>query len=215
MISNLLFPIHLRHVPDQIQHLAGIAPLVIIPGDELHKVAVQHDARVFIEDAGVALTLHIRGYDLILREGDDALHRGVGGLLDRGADFRICRRAAEAGRQVNDGNVVRRHAEAHAREFALELRHHKPDRLGCAGGGRDDVVEHGTPGAVVAPGAVVDRLLLGGRGMNGGHQPLRDSEIVMHDLRKGRKAVRGTARILYPLLCFYATVYIHCLRLPT
>ena len=31
--------------------------------------------------------------------------------------------------------------------------------------------------------------------MNGGHQALRDAEIVMHDLRKGRKAVRGAARI--------------------
>jgi len=41
------------HVGHQIQDLVGVAPLVVIPGDQLHKVVVQHDAGGLVEDAGL------------------------------------------------------------------------------------------------------------------------------------------------------------------
>ena len=50
-----LFPIHLRHVLDQIQHLAGIAPLVVIPGDELNEVVPQHYAGPLVDYTGVGI----------------------------------------------------------------------------------------------------------------------------------------------------------------
>ena len=37
---------------DQIQNLVGIAPLVVVPGDQFHKILIEHDARFGIEDGG-------------------------------------------------------------------------------------------------------------------------------------------------------------------
>ena len=32
------------HVADEIQQLVAVTPLVVVPGNQLHKVIVQHDA---------------------------------------------------------------------------------------------------------------------------------------------------------------------------
>ena len=43
-LINISAVIHRIHIVDQIQHLVGIAPLVVIPGNELHEPVIQHDA---------------------------------------------------------------------------------------------------------------------------------------------------------------------------
>ena len=48
---RLSFLIHRVHVGHQIQDFVGVAPLVIIPGDELYEVVIQHDAGGLVEDA--------------------------------------------------------------------------------------------------------------------------------------------------------------------
>ena len=39
--------VHLIHVGDQVQELIGVAPLVIVPGDELDEVIVLGIASIF------------------------------------------------------------------------------------------------------------------------------------------------------------------------
>ena len=51
VFSPSILMVHLIHVGNEVQQLVGIAPLVVIPGDELYKVVVQHDAGGLVEDA--------------------------------------------------------------------------------------------------------------------------------------------------------------------
>ena len=39
-----------RHVCDKVYDAAGVAPLVIVPRNEFHKVIVQRDSRLCVED---------------------------------------------------------------------------------------------------------------------------------------------------------------------
>ena len=49
----LRFAVHSVHVGHEIQDLVGVAPLVVVPGDQLDEVVVQHDARRLVKDAGL------------------------------------------------------------------------------------------------------------------------------------------------------------------
>ena len=44
--------IHVVHVLEHTDHHIAVAVLVVIPGDELHKIVVQQDAGLFVKDAG-------------------------------------------------------------------------------------------------------------------------------------------------------------------
>ena len=48
-----LLVVHLVHVGHEVQQLAGVAPFVIIPRDELHKIVIQHDTGSLVKDAGL------------------------------------------------------------------------------------------------------------------------------------------------------------------
>jgi hypothetical protein len=52
---RLLRSIHLRHVRDEVDDLAGITPLVAVSSRELDEPGVQHDARLGVEDAGAGV----------------------------------------------------------------------------------------------------------------------------------------------------------------
>ena len=81
VFSPSILMVHLIHVGNEVQQLVGIAPLVVIPGDELYKVVVQHDARRLIEDTGLGEAGQVRGNHLVPGAGDDALHAVLGGVL--------------------------------------------------------------------------------------------------------------------------------------
>ena len=65
----------------QIQHLAAVAPLIVVPCQKLYEMIIQHDTRTLIEDTGIGDTLQIGGYYLILYIRDDALHATLGSFL--------------------------------------------------------------------------------------------------------------------------------------
>ena len=45
--------VHLVHVGHEVQQLAGVAPFVIIPCNELHEIVIQHDTGSLVKDAGL------------------------------------------------------------------------------------------------------------------------------------------------------------------
>ena len=55
----MLLRIHLCHMGDEIKHLVGITPLVVIPGDELYKMLVQADACTRIENGGARIGVKV------------------------------------------------------------------------------------------------------------------------------------------------------------
>ena len=57
------------------QDLVGIAPLVVVPGDQFHEGAVQCDAGFGVKHAGVAFADEVGGYDLLVGVGHHAFQR--------------------------------------------------------------------------------------------------------------------------------------------
>ena len=57
-ISSLLC-VNLRYMPDKIDHLAAIAPLVIIPCDKLYKVGVKTYAGGSVKRADMRVRIEI------------------------------------------------------------------------------------------------------------------------------------------------------------
>mmetsp|Transcript_23254 Transcript_23254/g.68964 ORF Transcript_23254/g.68964 Transcript_23254/m.68964 type:complete len:290 (+) Transcript_23254:1003-1872(+) len=106
-----------------------------------------------------------------------------------GADVRVGSLLAEDARQVDDGDVGRRHAERHAGQLAVQVRQHLADGLGGAGRGRDDVLARAAAAAPVLARGAVDRLLRGGRRVHGRHQALDDPVLLVDDLGEWREAV--------------------------
>ena len=179
----------LQHTHD----LIAVAELVIVPGDQLDKVLIQHDAGGFVENAGAGIADHIGGNHLVGGIGDDALHVGFAGVTDGIADVSVGSRGAQTGGQIHHGHIGGGNAEGHAGHLAHQAGNHAAHGLGSAGGGGNDVVQDGTAGAPVAAAAGVNRLLLGGGGVDGGHQALLDAKLIIDDLGQRCQTVCGAA----------------------
>ena len=183
------------HVGHEVQDLVGVAPLVVVPGDELDEVVVQHDAGGLVKDAGLGEAGEVGGDHLVGGVGDDALHAVAGGVLHGDADIVIAGGLTEPGGEVHHGDVVGGDAEAHAGHLALQLRDDQAHGLGGAGGGGDDVAHDAAARAPVTAGAGVHGLLLGGGGVDGAHQGLLDAEGIVDDLGHGGQAVGGAGGV--------------------
>lgn len=83
----------------------------------------------------------------------------------------------------------------HIRELAVERGDNLADGLGSTSGRGDDVVANGTATTPVLVRGTIDGLLGSGRGVDGCHQTLSNTELVMDDLGEGRKAVGGARRV--------------------
>src|SRR3954451_18196691 len=109
---------------DEVCHAAGVAPLVVVPGDDLDHIAQNH--RVDGADDGrVLVALEVHRDERLIGVVHDAIEVAVGGLLERLVDFFLGYFAAKDGGEVDDRNGRRGYAERHAREFALQLRDHE------------------------------------------------------------------------------------------
>lgn len=67
--------------------------------------------------------------------------------------------------------------------------------LGSTGRGRDNVGTSATASTPVLAGGTVDGLLGGGGSVNGGHQTLNDTKLVVNDLGKRGQAVGGAGSV--------------------
>ncbi len=64
--------IDLGNVGQKIEDTAGVAPLVVVPGDELDEVVVEGNTGLGIEDGGGVVAVHVGGDNLVLGVGEDA-----------------------------------------------------------------------------------------------------------------------------------------------
>mmetsp|Transcript_17219 Transcript_17219/g.25900 ORF Transcript_17219/g.25900 Transcript_17219/m.25900 type:complete len:334 (+) Transcript_17219:1164-2165(+) len=176
----------------ELDQAVGVAPLVVIPRDELHEGRGEHDACVGVEDGRMAVALEVGGDHLILSVAHDALPLGGRGLgLDESLDVTVRGLLGQLNGQVDDRDVGRGHAEGHASELAVERGDDLADSFGGAGGGRDDVLPRTTATTPVLARGAIDRLLRGGGGVHGGHEALDDAVLVVDDLGERGEAVSG------------------------
>lgn len=61
----------------QIDDTARIAPLVVVPGDKLHKIVVQRDTCLSVEDGGVGVAIEVARNDLVFCVGQNAFWQSV------------------------------------------------------------------------------------------------------------------------------------------
>merc|ERR1712151_1446880 len=93
--------VNLRHVLDQVHNTAGVAPLVVVPSDKLHKGVIQHDARLGIEGAGDGASLEVCGHESLIAVAKEALHVALRPPLDLRADLLVGRRLLQLTSQVH------------------------------------------------------------------------------------------------------------------
>mmetsp|Transcript_30212 Transcript_30212/g.78315 ORF Transcript_30212/g.78315 Transcript_30212/m.78315 type:complete len:272 (+) Transcript_30212:870-1685(+) len=179
----------LRHLLDEVKHTVRVAPLVVVPRDELDKVLVECNARLDVKDGGVRVSDEVAGDNLLVSVAEDALHWTLRSLLDLRADLLIRRALLEGDRQIDNRNIGRWHAERHACQNAVQAGQHLADRLGGAGARRDDVEACSAATAPVLGRWSIYDLLRRGDGVNGSHQTFGDGVIVVDDLGQWSEAV--------------------------
>lgn len=74
-VNHPLVAINLGDVGDEVEDTAGVAPLVVVPGDQLDEVLVQGDTGLGIEDGRVGVAVQVGGDNVILSVGQNAYSR--------------------------------------------------------------------------------------------------------------------------------------------
>ena len=92
--------------------------------------------------------------------------------------------------QVNDGNVRGRDSQRDTIQLTLQLRQDQRNRLGGAGGGRNNVQRRGTCTSQISVRSIQNSLVTS-VGVSGGHGTLDDAEVFVQNLGERRQAVGG------------------------
>ena len=70
--NKLLGAVNLGGVDDEVQHTAGVSPLVVVPGDQLDEVVVEGDTGLGIEDGRGGVTVQVGRDNVVLSVGEIA-----------------------------------------------------------------------------------------------------------------------------------------------
>ena len=167
-----------REPLDQVDDPVRVAPLVVVPGDDLARSRRRSAAVSWrVEDRRVRVADDV-GRDqrlLAVLEDARAAARAAAARM-RGVDLGGARRAAAAGTR---GRRSSRRAPAPAspcrRACPSSARQHLADRARGAGGGRDDVLGGGAAAAQVLVRHVGEALVVG-VGVHRGHEAVLDAE---------------------------------------
>ena len=189
--------VNLGHVADEVNHAARVTPLVVVPRDKLDEVGRKSNTSLSIEDGRERAGDEVRRNDLVLSVAHDALELLLGSTLDLLLDLVIGSRLLEANGEVNDGDVGGTNTESHTSKLTLELGDDETDGLSSTRAGRNNVGRSSTARAPVLAtlGGTIDGLLSSSDGVDGGHETLLDTPLVVDDLGKGSKAVGGARSV--------------------
>ena len=176
---------------DEVEHLVGVADLVVVPAHDLDECIRQCDTGLSVEDRRARIAEEVRRNDRLVGVAEDALELALARFLHRLADLVIGGGLFKVDGQVDDGDIQRGNAHGHTGQLAVERGDDFADGLGGAGGGGDDVARGRAAAAPVLQGRAVHGLLRGGDGVHGGHQAILDAKAVVQNLGDGGQAVRG------------------------
>merc|ERR1719327_1851019 len=179
------------NVLHQVNNTSRVSVLVVVPGNKLDEVGVEHDTGIGVEDGRSKASLEIGGDKRLVGGSQESLLDSLGAGLDVGADLFVGGGLLELAGQVNNGNINGRHTESHTGDLALEGRNDLGDGLGGTGGGRNDVARGSTSSTPVLSGGGVNNGLGGGHGVDGGHEGFLDDEFVVDGLDHRGKSVGG------------------------
>jgi hypothetical protein len=101
----LVGSILLGDVDQEVADTPRVAPLVVVPRDQLNEVLVQLDAGIGIEDGGSGVADEVGGDDVVFGVLDDALVLVLGTSLDDSLDLIVGSLLLEADNEINDGDI--------------------------------------------------------------------------------------------------------------
>src|SRR5919199_4363719 len=183
----------LAYVADEVNGAVGVAPLVVVPAQDLDGLAAGHRERR-IEDAARGVTDDVAGDYEGFGVFEDVLQFALGGLFEGGVHLIFRNLAREVGDEVGDGAVGDGYAQGHPVHLAPKIREDGADRARRARGGGDDVQGRRprAPGILVCS---IQELLVVGVGVAGGHVRRLHPEVVYEHLGHRHDAVGGTAGV--------------------
>src|SRR5450631_3310562 len=178
---------------DEVDDTVGVAPLVVVPAEDLDAVADDlGEGRV--NDGGKRVALEVRADQQVFVITEDALELALRGCLEGSVyGLDVGRLGADEG-QVNDGDVGGGNAQREAVELAVGFRDDELEGLGGAGGAGNHVDGSGASAAQILVREVEDDLIVG-VAVNGGHNAADDAAMREKNLDDGREAVGGAAGI--------------------
>src|SRR6185369_7981982 len=173
---------------NEVDHAAGVAPLVVVPRDHLQEVAVQHLGQQGIDDAAVGIAQHIARNHGILGVGQDALEFAFGRGFQCGVDRFRGGGFVQNGDEIDYRNIRGGDAHRITVQFTFEFGEDEADGLGGAGGGRNHVDRGGAGTAKIFVREVED-LLIVRIAVDRGHRAFLYTEALVDDLHDRREAV--------------------------
>jgi len=176
----------------EVNNTARVSVLVVVPGDKLDEVGVEHDTGIGIEDGRAEVTLEVSGDKGFVTVSKESLHLTLRLGLDDGADLLVGGALLKTAGQVNNGDIDGGDTESHTGKLANKGRNDLGDGLGGTGGRRDDVARGSTSSTPVLTGGGVDNGLGGGHGVDSGHEGFLNLELVVDGLDHRGKTVGGT-----------------------
>jgi len=188
------------HVPEQVDDAVRIAPLVVVPADELEEALLAGQVVLLrgeaVVDRGAVVMNEVGRDKLLTAVSENALQVGLGGLLEQAVDLLDGAVAGRGEGQVDDGDVEGGDAEGHAGELALGLGKDFADSLGRSGGRGDDIDRGRAAAAPVLLGNAVDRFLSRGGRVDRGHETAVDADALLHEhVDEGGEAVGGAGGV--------------------
>lgn len=137
----------------------------------------------------------VSGDQLFLGVSEVSFHRALSSGLDGVADGSVGGRLLESDGKIDDGGIDSRDTESHASEFTLDTRIDASDGLSGTSGGRNDVQGSGSSFSQLLLAGSVDGELGSGVGVDGGHEALDNSKVLVDDLNQRSEAVGGARSV--------------------
>ena len=183
----------LHEEEDEVFDAVGVAPLVVVPADDLAGVA-DDLGQLGVDDGGEGVALEVGGDQLFVGVAEVGLQGAVGGGLEGGVDALDVDGLLGDEGEIDDRDVGGGDTHGEAVELAVHLGDDEPEGLGGAGGARNHGESSGTGAAEVLVGGVEDDLIVG-VAVDRGHDAVDDAEGVVEDLDDGREAVGGAGGV--------------------
>src|SRR5438552_7204309 len=179
---------------DEVAATAGVAPLIVVPGQNFYAAVADNFGVFGIDDGGIGIALEVGGDEFLFSVTEDALHGAAGGGFQSGVDGFFCRRLVDENSEVHNADVGSGHAHGIAVELALQFGNDEVKSFGGAGGAGNHVDGGGTRAAEILVREVEEFLVIGVR-VDGGHGAAVDAESFLENFGDGGEAIGGAGSV--------------------
>ena len=201
--------VYLLHVGDELEHLVRVTDLIVIPRHNLYESIGEVNTCVSVEDRSHGATQEVRRNNCVLGVTQNTLQLTLGSLLHGSADSLLGSGLSQVNGQVNYRNVQGRNTHRDTSQLAVQLGNNLTYCLCGTSRGRNDVARCCAATTPILHGRTINGLLGSGGRVNGGHQTVNDTELVVQHLSDRSQAVGGARSVRNELSTLLVLVEVH------